>query len=301
MKLLQIGLPKSGNYWLYNIIQQLYRLNSLPSGSFIKTLAIYREARHWDLSHSQQAGIDMMDIEREKCYFKISSRLREPIPDLDAYVEKSNHVWTHSEVCEYIGDILRRFNKLVYIYRDPRDVLVSAARFAFTPYMQKYFPHNEPSFEDYIRNRLESTIHDWIWHVSDYLMLRDRHHIHFIAYEHLLDNFGETAGNLARYLDLPTDTKMMEMLNNAVHFDRLKKKDPGHVKKGRRRQWAETLTDEQVMQVREMAGPLLSLLNYPEHRQDDRLPVAANSVDLRQIAQVYHRMKYHQGAPLQQS
>ncbi|NJM16702.1 MAG: sulfotransferase domain-containing protein, partial [Bacteroidales bacterium] len=37
--------------------------------------------------------------------------------------------------------VFPKFDKIVYIVRDPRDVALSMARFQFTPYMQTYYPH----------------------------------------------------------------------------------------------------------------------------------------------------------------
>ncbi len=96
--LLQIGPPKCGNYWLYNILQQIYRLKGIPYRSFISNHPVYREAKNWDFSHSLQAGIDLIDIESGKCFYRISSIFRTPIHDLDEYLAQTNHVWTHSEV-----------------------------------------------------------------------------------------------------------------------------------------------------------------------------------------------------------
>lgn len=200
--LLQIGAPKSGNYWLYNIIQQIYRFNNIEYRSFISQHPVYEEAQKWDLSNSRQAGIDMMDIERGKCFYRISSVFRHPIPDLNKYLEKTNHVWTHSEVGEDIEGILKRFDRQVYIYRDPRDVAVSAARYAFTPYMKKYYPPGEDNPKEWLERKLRKTIHDWIWHVTDYLLLKERFDIHFIAYENLHDDFIVTVKHLSQVLFL---------------------------------------------------------------------------------------------------
>lgn len=66
LKLLQIGPPKCGNYWLYNLIQKIYHNKGIGYKSFISNQPVYGEAKNWELSHSLQAGIDMIDIERGK-------------------------------------------------------------------------------------------------------------------------------------------------------------------------------------------------------------------------------------------
>lgn len=285
IKLLQIGAPKSGNYWLYNIIQQIYRLNNISYQSFISRQPVYKDAQEWDLSNNLQAGIDMMDIERGKCFYRISSAVREPISDLKEYLAETNHVWTHSEVCENITEVLHQFNRLVYIYRDPRDMAVSAARYAFTPYMQKYYPPKEKTVESWLENHLESTVHKWIWHLVDYLLLKDRLDIHFIAYENLLENFSETVMRLSSYIGIELNTDNINQIEEEVNFKSMKKKDPGHVKKGKRFQWKEVLDNRQQKMVQDMAGELLALLNYPAEPADE-LPVNINLVNIDDIKKI---------------
>ena len=274
--LLQIGAPKSGNYWLYNIIQQIYRLNNIQYRSFISQQPVYKEAKEWDLSNSQQAGIDMMDIERGKCFYRISSVLRHPVPDLNGYLEKTNHVWTHSEVGENIEGVLQRFDRQVYIYRDPRDMAVSAARYAFTPYMKKHYPPHEENPEEWLEKNLRKTIHDWIWHVTDYLLLKERFDIHFVAYENLLDDFSLTVRQLSQYIGISLRSGNIRKIEEEVSFNNMKKKDPGHVKKGKRFQWTEILKPQQQEMAWEMAGELMKLLGYPREPETNELPVNAN-------------------------
>ncbi len=290
LKLLQIGAPKSGNYWLYNIIQYLFQLKGIEPKSFIQNQPVYMDAQKWDLSNSRQAGIDMIDIQNGKCYYRISSVIREPIDDLSEYVRQSNHVWTHSEVCDNIEPVLRSFNKLIYIYRDPRDMAISASRFAFTPYMQNYYPHEETSFESYLENNLAKIIHDWMWHITDYLLLKEDFPIHFIAFENLLDKFEPTMQRLCEFLEIDLNREERTKLMELVSFHQMKKKDPDHVKKGKRMQWVNVLDDNQKEFVIESAGGLLSLLNYSLD-ESDSLPADANNLQLNQIEQVAEGLK----------
>ncbi len=290
IKLLQIGPPKCGNYWLYNIIQQIYRLKGIGYKSFISKQPVYGEAQDWDLSHSLQAGIDMMDIERGKCFYRISSAFRTPIADLDEYLSHTNHVWTHSEVGENILPVLQRFNKRVYIYRDPRDMAVSAARYAFTPYMMKYYPHNESSVESYLQNNLQDIVQSWIWHVTDYLLLKGKADIHFLAYERLLEDFDATLAKLGSYLNLPLNRDEINEIAQRVDFRRLQAKDPGHVRKGKRFQWVNAFTEDKKERIVDKAGPLLKLLGYPEE-PDEKLPEDANQFDFAAVKEVEQELK----------
>ncbi len=135
MKILQNGYPKSGNYWLYKIIDNIYKQASIEKYSFIKNHPIYDIAKHWELSYPQQVDIDMIDVLYVGTFFRISSVFRRKIADFSQYVNQTSHVWSHSNYCEKSAGVFNHFDKVIYIIRDPRDVLISSANFAFTPYM----------------------------------------------------------------------------------------------------------------------------------------------------------------------
>jgi aryl sulfotransferase len=297
IKLLQIGMPKSGNYWLYNIIQHLYHFNGVESRSFIQEQPVYERAKNWDLSNRLQAGIDMMDIETGQCYYRISSVIREPVADLPEYINRTNHVWTHSEVGMGSLNVLRHFNKWVYIYRDPRDMALSAARFAFTPYMKKYYPSGEVSMEGFLNNHLPEMIHEWTWHILDYLLLKEIVDIHFVSYENLLTDFDKTVGSLADYLGLGLSKYQLKDLRNSVSFKTMKKKDPGHVRKGKHLQWKDVLDRDQQVLVTEFAGDLLLLLGYPVDgsatpQKKDLKISDIPELDIAKIEEVAEKLKY---------
>lgn len=277
-------MPKSGNFWLYNNLQKILEIKGVKQKSFIKNHPIYQQAKNWDLSHDQQAGIDMMDIEDERCYYRISSRVRNPIYYLPDYVYRCTHVWTHSEVCKATRSVLSNFNKIVYIYRDPRDAAISAAKFAFTPYMKKYYPHEYTSVKDYLADNFEKFIHDWKWHVLDYLLLKEDFEVHFIAYEHLLNDFSNSIQELSSYLELPVDEEQIAKIYEAVNFKEMKVQNPDHVNRGLAMQWGEHLTAEQKDIVLERAEDLLAVLNYPlSEKEVWKQPIDANSRSVDEI------------------
>lgn len=294
IKILQVGMPKSGNFWLYNIIREMLKIKEVESRSFIKSHPIYQEAKKWNLSHDQQAGIDMMDIEEERCYYRISSVVRNPIYYLPDYVRRSTHIWTHSEVCSKIENVLEAFNKIVYIYRDPRDMAISAARFAFTPYMRKYYPHNYRSVKEYLDDNYEKMLRKWQWHVLDYLLLKDRFDIYFVAYENLVDGFQESAKRLSSYLDMELINNEILQLYKAVNFEEMKSKNPDHVNKGRVAQWVEILSDKQKELASESAGNMLNFLNYPLSENELwKQPANANTFGLNEVREIEEELNYN--------
>ena len=152
LRILQSGMEKSGNYWLWKIIQSVLTDAGMSTQTFIETQPIHALAKTWELSFTEQADIDVIDIEETGLFYRISSVFRMPLlaVDVDAYLSQASHVWTHSFYCARSDEIFPKFDKVVYIVRDPRDVALSMNRFQFTPYMQTYNPGPFASPEDHL-------------------------------------------------------------------------------------------------------------------------------------------------------
>jgi aryl sulfotransferase len=286
MNLLQISAPKSGSYWLYTILNQIMEKKGIAAGSFIQQQPIYKEAKSWKLSFEEQAGVDMMDIEEDGCYYRISAAFREPIPEIQAYVASCRQAWTHSTLCSTSFDALPLFDKRVYIIRDPRDRALSAARFAFTPYMQQYYPCPYASPEAYLENEYEKLLEQWVWHVGNYLRQQKQLDIHFVFYERLLLDFENELKSLLAYLDLSLTAKEQQEIASVVSFSSMKASSPGHLQKGKYGKWADKLSDSQKETALEIAGPLLEMLHYPlrinqEEVQLPSLPAAGERAALK--------------------
>src|SRR5690625_7507293 len=77
----------------------------------------------------------MIDITDLQTSYRISSIFRMPIDSMKDYVSKTGHVWTHSPICKTSNEVLRYFDKKIYIIRDPRDRALSTANYHCSPYM----------------------------------------------------------------------------------------------------------------------------------------------------------------------
>src|SRR5450432_2409087 len=60
--ILQAGFPKSGNFWLWNIMESSLRQAGIPNRSYVRKQPIYRLAKHWKLAFKGQAGMDFLRI-----------------------------------------------------------------------------------------------------------------------------------------------------------------------------------------------------------------------------------------------
>jgi len=245
MLILQSGVAKSGNYWLYRILQSIFKQYNIPQKSYIQTQSIYQQAKEWELSYKEQAAIDVLDIESKGFYYRISSAYKKKIDNVDYYLSCCSHVWTHSPICNRSFDIFPKFDRIVYIVRDPRDVLISMANFAFTPYFQNYFPHKEPDRFSFIENNLEKVVRNWVKHVGNYLRYFKEYNIYIIFFERLLHNFDNELKKLIEYLGYTCDQKIIDEIRNDVSFKTMKSENPKHVREGRAGGWMDILNDGQ--------------------------------------------------------
>lgn len=266
MKLLQGGAPKCGNFWLYQIIQQILSRTGHNTTSFIQQQPIYTLAKEWDLNYPSQASIDMLDVTDLQYSYRISSIYRMPIENIAGYVQQTNHVWTHSPICKRSGELLELFDKKVYIVRDPRDRAISASKYYTSDYMLKYYPQEEKYPERFLQKNLEPLMQEWVWHVFDHLRLSQQYNIHICFYEGFLLNFQEELGRLLVYLNIDLAREERQELEEAMSFATLKSKNPKHLRKGQSGYWMEQLTEEQVEMAEVVAGPLIRFLGYPECR-----------------------------------
>lgn len=270
MKILQIGYPKSGNFWLYQILEQLLEITGNSTKSFIQQQPVHELAKDWDLNFPEQADIDVLDITDLQTTYRISSIFKMPVDNLDEYLQKTTHVWTHSPVCKRSEEFFSHFGKKVYIIRDPRDVLLSASRYFCSDYMLKYFPQQETEPEAFLEKNFEKILKQWSWHVWDHLRLQEKSGLHICYFEGFLNDFQQELSRLLEYLDLRLDGDEKQKLEEAVSFSHLKKKNPKHLKKGSQGQWRNGLSEEQQAKAGAIAGPLLTYLGYDRETPDFR-------------------------------
>lgn len=262
MKILQSGVPKCGNFWLYQIIQNVLQKSDMPSHSYVEQHPIFSLAKTWDLNFPDQAKIDVLEITDLQLSYRISSIFRMPIVDFKEYLSKTNHIWTHSPVCKSSGEVFGRMDKIIYIIRDPRDRAISAAKYYCSDYMLKYFPQEEKDPSVFLAKNFDGLMEEWVWHVWDHLRLASKHNIHITFYESWLGNFQHELGQLLDYLGLELDAKDMSVLEEELTFATLKKKNPDHLKKGTSGYWKDVLTQEQIARAEIIAGPLMDFLSY---------------------------------------
>lgn len=264
MKLLQAGYPKSGNFWLYQIIKNIFLSAEGTHSTFIEKHPVQELAQEWKLGYPEQAKIDVIDITDLQVVYRISSIFRMPLDDIPKYLEKTNHVWTHSPICKRSPHVYNYFDKKVVIIRDPRDMVLSAASYFCSEYMLKFFPQPDRDPEIFLINNFDRLMREWVWHVYDHLRLQKELNIHISFFEGFREDFYKEFSLLLEYLEMDLSKEKKEKVKQAVSFATLKKKNSAHLRKGKSGTWMNKLTVEQIEKASVIAGPLISFLGYPE-------------------------------------
>ncbi len=262
-KWIQIGTAKSGNYWVYQLLQSIARHAGIRQKSFIKNHPIHAIARNWQMSFPGQQDIDHLSITPQRLIYNIGNIFNMPLEDADDYFAQCSHVWVHSPYCSRTPGVLSRFSKAIYIVRDPRDILVSLSHFSFTPYRLKQNPIGDRSPKDFLKSKLVEIVEGWTRHVGEYLKHKDALGLTVVFYERLLNNFDAELKKLLDYLEISLEESTRQKIKEEVSFKTLKSDKHQHLRSGVFGQWKTELTSGQLKEVEKIAGPLMRLLHYP--------------------------------------
>lgn len=262
MTILQVSAPKSGSFWLNTILKKILEQKGESISYYIRSHPQYDRLKNEKLSFKDQAGVDMIDIEENAVYFRVSSLYKEEITNLKKYSHQASLAWTHSTWCSKTPEVFACFEKQVCIVRDPRDTALSAAKFAFTPYMQKHYPTSYDSVEAYFKGELERLLEQWVWFYGNYLLHKDTLNLHFVFYENLLNNFDAEFNKLIDYLGFSLTAEKKQKIAEDVSFVSMKEDNPRHLQKGKSRKWVEQFSSEEVKVVSDKAGALMQILGY---------------------------------------
>lgn len=263
MKVLQISYLKSGSYLLWKILHEILSIK-IDIKSFIESHPMQnsRDTTQFQFLSIDNFKIDEILIQNDAPWWVIGSQHKERIDNFSEYADQVSHVWTHSYVCDRTLDIYNYFDKLFYIYRDPRDSLVSMAHFAFTPFMQAYHPHDSKTPAQYMEKNLDSFIGNWQEHFAKHRSLEIASQIYFIKYEDLISNPETLVLDISRSLGFGLSKLERDKVLQAISFSEMKKSAPQHVRAGTKGGFKNEMSKELILRVDEICGELLLELGY---------------------------------------
>ncbi len=293
MNILQVSAPKSGSYWLNTILKKSLEKKGQDISFFIRQQPEYEDLKDRKLSFKEQAGTDMIDIEEDKTFYRVSSLLKKPVPNLQQYAEQATLAWTHSTWCSKTAEVFAFFDRKVCIVRDPRDTALSAAKFAFTPYMQQHYPSSYNSVEDFLEGEYERLLEQWVWFYGNYLLHSAELDLHFVFYENLLKSFPKEYDSLLQYLQLDLTEAEKKEVEEEVSFSSMKEESPRHLQKGKSRKWVDLLSIDQIEKASVKAGALMRIFGYPlTPGEGDKLPAFPKDIPKQELEEILQKINW---------
>ena len=293
MNILQVSAPKSGSYWLNTILKKTLEKKGQDISNFIQQQPEYEDLKDQKLSFSGQAGTDMLDIEEEGTFYRVSSLLKKPVPNLQEYAKQATLAWTHSTWCSKTAEVFAPFDRRVCIVRDPRDTALSAAKFAFTPYMRQHYPTPFSSEEEFLEKEFGRLLDQWVWFYGNYLLHSTKLDLHFVFYENLLKSFPKEYNSLLQYLEIELSDEEKKEIEKEVSFSSMKEESPRHLHKGKSRKWVDLLSIDQIKKASVKAGALLRIFGYPlTPGEGDKLPAIPQEIPKHELQEILQKINW---------
>lgn len=262
MKVLQVSFPKTGSYWVYNILKEIRCRSGLPWSSHIERDPIGEIARTWDLSFRNQFEVDVIDFEERFIRYRIANIYQMPIEHWANYIKDVSIGWSHSGYKEKYLPNYRDFDRHVYVCRDPRATFASMARFMFTPYRQKYFGTIDAAPIDYMRRAWLPFCFQWWDHVSSAHQMARSLDLHIVAYEKLRASPQAGLRELVTYLGFDMADESLNDILVATDSETARRRDPGHVQKAQGKGWKYEIPPRIATGMRLLLGAGLAEAGY---------------------------------------
>ncbi len=265
--------PKSGNTWIRSFLSSyiynqgkkfdfddLLKIRAFPSDREInflkKKFGIYKftdMAKHWEMFQK--------DIIKNQKYVFLKTH--------NAAIKIDNNVFANLNNC--IG--------LIYIIRDPRDVVLSySSHLNLNPEKTFEIMQREDLIEKTNDNNDRTLITSWINHYNSWKHFPKEKIL--IKYEDLIDTPNETFLKLIKFLNkiinTKIDNKLIEKTVNNVSFDKLQRlenqsgfpenrslsKNHKFFKAGKKKQWIQELDKNLILKLNKYFEKELKELNY---------------------------------------
>lgn len=237
MKVLQNGFPKSGNVWLYRIINEVFDASKIERNSFIKNEKIYHVAKDWNLSIPDQIDKDVIDIENGMIYSRISTIYKMPIINPNDFISRTNLAWTHSRHELDSLSIYKKFSHHIYIYRDIRSIVVSMAYFLTFDYGNKFLNPKVKDPKEYVNKNFYNFLFQWSLNIEALLELINTINIHTVCFEDLKRNPKYEIKKIAEFFNLDLTTKQIDKIVFDTSFSEMKKNNSKHLRRGYNNDW----------------------------------------------------------------
>jgi len=205
-----VSFPKTGTTWTREIVRRILYKDSPASYQISKGCEIpflgYLEAG----SETKYKVVDALNLERT--------------------------VWGTHLVTDLLNmdTILNSGAKLIYVMRNPKDMVISYKRFVLGmptmkhPGIKRFFPD---SLEDFVKNFVEGKVPMFMkegeWyphHIRSWMKYKDHPNVHFVFYEDMKQNPSAEIRKISKHINAPLTEAELEEVVEKTSFNSMKKK-----------------------------------------------------------------------------
>ena len=265
--------PKSGNTWVRMFLDS-YLLEEVDINDVVCSVTDDRADRMQigDGSHIAEAPVDIQQLARPMGLLRLVKEFNANNPITPLFV-KTHSAHMLANGIELLPASLTK--SVVYIVRDPRDVVVS-----FAKHMGSTIDEAIEYMDDRYRvltsdpTRCADFLSSWDGHVNSFLNA-DTHNVRVFQYEEMRRNPVETFSRIVEHMGLPVDKNRVQQALERVELNKLREieKDKGFVESsphaknnffghGRIGGWEKKLTPKQVHLIEKKFGRVMKRLGY---------------------------------------
>lgn len=240
MIVLSVGMPRAGSGWHYNLIQDLMKTTGCADARDIR-----------EKYHLQKVLTEV------NCNIGVLSARRLGLVTLPALMGNTFVIKAHAAPTS-ASRLLSALSllRITYIYRDPRDAMLSAYDFgqrALTKGRPNAFSHLS-DFEKCMDFMIEY-VHIWKKWMSEKNVLAAR-------YEDLLTNYADESARLVDYLKLDGSRPQVQEVIEKYRPDAAEGQQGLHFYKGKIGRFRESYNEEQKSVLNQRLGSYLTQMGY---------------------------------------
>jgi sulfotransferase family protein len=241
MIVLSVGMPRAGSGWHYNLIHDLMSTAGCADARLIRS-------RY----HLENVLTEV------NCNIGVLSPRRLALVSVPAllgntFVVKAHSAPTAASRLLAASGLMR----ITYIYRDPRDAMLSAFNFG-----QRALAQGRPNAFSHLTDFDSS-----LAFIVDYVRIWERwmreKHVFLVRYEELLTNYDAESARLVRFLGLSGNQLSVRQVIENYRPERAEGLQGTHFFKGRIGRFRDAYSTEQQRVLAERLGPFLTRMGYP--------------------------------------
>lgn len=240
MIVLSVGMPRAGSGWHYNLIHDLMKTTGCADARDIR----------------EKYGLQNI-LTEVNCNIGVLSARRLGMTALPALTGNTFVIKAHSSPTNS-SHLLSTLGlvRATYIYRDPRDAMLSAFDFG-----QRAVTKGRPNAFSHLSD-FEKSVDFMMEYVSIWQKWMNEKHVLIARYEDLLTNYDAESAKLVHYLKLDRSRSEVRAAIENYRPDSAEGQQGLHFYKGKIGRFREAYTEEQKSILKQKLEPYLTQMGY---------------------------------------